>query len=347
MLTIREPIKAWHCTWGRLGHSRALLSEKVLRGEYTSERGGCHGNQTSFNGGEDPGGSTLVLLVLALAACGSSLTKSDDGGVSVGREPAGVDSQAGSGPDLAQSSEGAASITEDPAALGDFGRKVVKTASLGLRSEDVRRSAAQAQQLAAAAGGTVLSSQVYRSDDSVTADLVLSIPSEEFERVVDELRSLGEKVTTDSISGQDVTEEYVDLKSRERNLRATEESLLRLYDRAENVEEALSIQRELTTVGGNRARAGQDKVFGSTQRLLPDYPEHPTCHEPAATQAYLGPWRRRGAGMGCVARVLQVMATAIISAVVFGWWLAPVLLGGFLWWRRRNRGSRPAATEPS
>jgi hypothetical protein len=45
--------------------------------------------------------------------------------------------------------------------------------------------------------------------------------------VLDELRSLGEKVTTDSISGQDVTEEYVDLKSRERNLRATEESLLR------------------------------------------------------------------------------------------------------------------------
>jgi hypothetical protein len=45
--------------------------------------------------------------------------------------------------------------------------------------------------------------------------------------------------------------------------------------------------------------------------------------------------------------VLQVMATAIISAVVFGWWLAPVLIGGLLWWRRRNRGSRPAATEPS
>ena len=32
MLTIREPIKAWHCTWGRLGRRRALLSEKVLRG---------------------------------------------------------------------------------------------------------------------------------------------------------------------------------------------------------------------------------------------------------------------------------------------------------------------------
>jgi hypothetical protein len=111
---------------------------------------------------------------MALAACGGSVTKSDEDGVSVGRETAGADSPAGSGSDLTQSSEGAVGVTEDPAALGDYGRKVVKTADLGLRSEEVRQSAAQAQQLAATAGGTVLSSQVYRSDDSVTADLVLS-----------------------------------------------------------------------------------------------------------------------------------------------------------------------------
>src|SRR5919107_29670 len=146
------------------------------------------------------GTSALVLLVLALASCGSYETKSDDSGVSVGREPAGVDSPAGSGEDLAQSSEGAVSVTEDPAALGDFGRKIVKTADLGLRSEEVRESAAQAQQLAASAGGTVLSSQVYGSDDSVAADLVLSVPSEEFERVLDELRGLGKKVPTDTVS---------------------------------------------------------------------------------------------------------------------------------------------------
>ncbi len=81
------------------------------------------------------GASALLLLVLALAACGSGETKSDEGGVSIGREPAGVDAPAGSGSDLAQSSEGAVGITEDPATLGDFGRKVVKTADLGLRSK--------------------------------------------------------------------------------------------------------------------------------------------------------------------------------------------------------------------
>jgi hypothetical protein len=292
------------------------------------------------------GASALVLLVLALASCGSYETKSDDGGVSVGREPAGVDSPAGSGTDLAQSSEGAADITEDPAALGDFGRKIVKTADLGLRSEEVRESTAQAQQLAASAGGTVLSSQVYGSDDSVTAQLVLSVPSEEFERVLDEFRNLGEKVTTDSVSGQDVTEEYVDLQSRERNLRATEESLLRLYDRAENVEEALSIQRELTTVRGEielvqgrikylDQRSAYSQITLNIQPVTGPPPPKPTWDPGEVVE------RAWDASLA----VLQVMATAIISAVVFGWWLAPVLIGGLLWWRRRNRGSRPAATE--
>jgi hypothetical protein len=292
-----------------------------------------------------------VLLVLALAACSGNETKSvksNDGAVSVGRETAGVDAPAKSGPDLAQSSGGAAGITEDPASLGDFGRKVVKTADLGLRSEEVRQSAARAQQVAATAGGTVLSSQVYRSDDSITANLVLSVPSEEFERVLDELRGLGEKVTTDSISGQDVTEEYVDLKSRERNLRATEESLLRLYDRAENVEEALSIQRELTTVRGEielvqgrikylDQRSAYSQITLNIQPVTSPPPPKPTWDPGAIVEQA---WDASLA-------VLQVMATAIISAVVFGWWLTPVLIGGFLWWRRRNRDSRPAATEPS
>ena len=292
--------------------------------------------------------STLVLLVLALAACGSSETKSGGRGVSTGRKTAGVDSSAGSGPDLAQSSEGAVVITEEPAALGDFGRKVVKTADLGLHSEEVRRSTARAQQVAATAGGTVLSSQVYRSDDSVTADLVLSVPSEEFERVLGELRSLGEKVTTDSISGQDVTEEYVDLKSRERNLKATEEGMLRLYDRAKNVEEVLSIQRELTGVREDielvqgrikylDQRSTYSQITLNIQPVTSPPPPRPTW-DPGDVVA-----RAWSASLG----VLQVMATAIISAVVFGWWLAPVLVGVLLWQRRRNRGSRPAAPEPS
>jgi hypothetical protein len=52
------------------------------------------------------------------------------------------------------------------------------------------------------------------------------------------------------VEGQDVTEEFVDLESRERNLLAAEESLLELYDRAESVEDTLTVERELTDIRG-------------------------------------------------------------------------------------------------
>lgn len=66
---------------------------------------------------------------------------------------------------------------------------------------------------------------------------------------LDDLRGLGE-VTTDTVGGEDVTEEFVDLESRERNLLAAEDSLLRLYGEAESVDDALAIERELTDLRG-------------------------------------------------------------------------------------------------
>ena len=293
-------------------------------------------------GAKSLGAGVVLLLVLALAACGGAETKPDEGKVSVGRETAGAGSPAG--PELTQSAKGTVGTTEDTAALGDFGFKVVKTANLGIRSKKVRESAARAQQTAANAGGSILSSQVYRNGDSVTAQLVLSVPSEEFERVLDELRSLGVKVTTDSISGQDVTEEYVDLKSRERNLQATEESLLRLYDRAESVEEALSIQRELTGVRGEIEMV-QGRIKYLDQHTA--YSQITLDIQPVASppRPSWEPGSVAARAWSASLSVLEAVATALISAVAFGWWLAPVFVGALLWWRRRNRGSRPAATE--
>src|SRR5919199_6850299 len=141
--------------------------------------------------------------------------------------------------------QSAAPIPQD-----EFGRKIVKTAQLGISSKNVQGEAARAQQVAARFGGTTLSAQTYRSDNATYADLVLSVPSEQFEDALGELRGLGMEITTDTVSGQDVTEEYVDLQSQERNLLAAEQALLDLYNRADDVQDALTIQRELTSVRG-------------------------------------------------------------------------------------------------
>jgi hypothetical protein len=335
-----------------LYRSRGSPELKMLRGRTCPREVDGMENLRSALVAKMLGVGVLVLLVLTLAACGSEETTSDPGDVSVGREAGGVAQPGASGSDLAQSTKGKVGVPEESGTIGepaipeDFGRKIVKTANLGLRSEEVRQSAAQAQQVAAAAGGSVFSSQVYRSEGSVTAQLILSVPSGEFERVLDELRGLGEKVTTDTVSGQDVTEEYVDLESRERNLRATEESLLRLYSKAGNVEEALSIQRELTNIRGEielvqgrikylDQHTAYSQITLDIQPATSPPPPKPAW-DPGSVAAHA--WT---ASLG----VLQAIATALISAIVFGWWFVPVFVGGLLWWRRRNRPSRPATTE--
>ena len=285
-------------------------------------------------------GLLLLLVLAAVPACSSSVEEPpSDGGNAVKDRAVGV-SRPESGAEVATS--GQAGAAQDVSATvvppEDIDRKIVKTAELGVTSEDVRGEAAAAQQVATRFGGTIVSSQTYRSDNAVYADLILSVPSEHFEDALDELRGLGEEVTTDTVSGQDVTEEYVDLQSQERNLLAAEQSLLDLYNRADDVQDALSIQRELTAVRGQI-----EQVQGRMQYLkqssdmsqislniqpVTSPPKPPPAWDPALVVAKA--WNASLA-------VLQAFTAAILSTLVFGWWIIPPLALGTWWLRRRLR----------
>lgn len=243
------------------------------------------------------------------------------------------------------SSAGSGESSASGAGDGDFDRKIIKTAELGIRSRDVRGSAADAQQVASRFGGSVLSSRVGRDGGSVTADLVLSVPSSEFQEALDELRGLGVEVTTDSVSGEDVTEEFVDLESRERNLLAAEESLIRLYEESESVNDTLRVQRELTTVRGEIEQV-QGRIKYLKQRT--DSSQINLNIRRAGDAASKIGWDPSGIAArawNASLAVLQTAATALISVLVFSWWLAPVFVVGFAWRRRRRRGSGSAATD--
>ena len=297
----------------------------------------------------------LLLLALLLSACGGSGQEASTSGgpadevvmVEDEAQPRADVPQSAGGPDIPSSGGGelaaaGTGVTDDLSAAGDFDRKIVKTAELGVRAEEVRDAAASAQRIAADFGGSVLSSRV-EGDGPVSADLVLVVPSPEFEAALDELRGLGEEVTTDTVRGEDVTEEFVDLESRERNLLAAEASLLELYDRAQSVNAALAIERELANIRGQieqvqgriqylEDRTASSRISLAIEPVAPPKPE-PPAWSPARVVAQS--WEASLA-------VLQSLATVVLSALVFGWWLAPVLVAGFVWWRRRAlRSVRP------
>jgi Domain of unknown function (DUF4349) len=134
-----------------------------------------------------------------------------------------------------------------------------------------------------------------------------------------------------------VTEEYVDLQSRERNLLAAEQTLLDLCNRATDVEDALSIQRELTVLRGQveQVQGRIQYLDQSTQtaqislniRPVASPPKPPPAWDPALVA------RAWSASLA----VLHTLAAAVISTLIFGWWLIPPLVAGALWIRRRLR----------
>ena len=298
---------------------------------------------------------STVLLALTVTACGDN-GEGDQRGDDVavrGQVESAAKPESGtlaSGAVSAGDAGAREAVSGEMVPQEDFDRKIVKTADLGITSDDVRGGAARAQDVASRHGGTIVSSQTYRADNAVYADLVVAVPSGEFEEALDELRGVGEKVTTDKVSGQDVTEEYVDLQSRERNLLAAEQSLLDLYGRAGDVQDALSIQRELTVVRGEieqvQGRIQYLKQSSNTSRIslsirpVSSPPEPPPTWDPALVVA-----RAWTASLA----VLQGLAAAVLTTVVFGWWIIPPLVAAAWTLRRRIRrpGSVPPAPESS
>ncbi|WP_375561044.1 DUF4349 domain-containing protein [Bernardetia sp. OM2101] len=80
-----------------------------------------------------------------------------------------------------------------------------------------------------------------------TTETTIRIKSEYFETVVEEIGKLG-KITHKNIYGNDVTEQYWDAQIRLDNALETRKRYLELLKMAQNVEEAILVERELARI---------------------------------------------------------------------------------------------------
>ena len=80
-----------------------------------------------------------------------------------------------------------------------------------------------------------------------SGELTIRVPASAFDQAMNDLRGLG-SVEGQSISGQDVTSQFVDLNARLRTWEAQEAVLLRLMRRATSIESTLRVQNQLQDV---------------------------------------------------------------------------------------------------
>jgi hypothetical protein len=132
--------------------------------------------------------------------------------------------------------------------LPPLGQAVVKTGDLTVevRKGSFSEAFDVASLVAGTYGGYVESSSVSGAEAS-SGTLVVRVPAARFDEAMSDLRALG-TVTNESISGQVVTQDFVDLEARLRTWETQESVLLGLMDQATSIDATLRIQRELQDV---------------------------------------------------------------------------------------------------
>lgn len=158
----------------------------------------------------------------------------------------------------------------------DADRKIVSTVDLSLRVNDTEATLTAINALVDEAGGYVSNTNLYQASqdaEQLEGGLTLRVPSEHLQTTLEKLAALAVKVESQSMNRQDVTDQYVDLHARLRNLEATEQELHTLLTevRARPDAEAtdiLTVHQSLTQIRGEIEQVqGQINLLDNTTTL--------------------------------------------------------------------------------
>ncbi len=144
-------------------------------------------------------------------------------------------------------------------ALPAIGDRIIKTATLSIKvKEAFSKTYDKTTGLANNYGGQVVASNLSSEDGSYTGTITIKVPTESFEKLISDLKDLGIVTSIDVVS-QDVSEEYVDLESRVKHLRAQEGVMLALMEKAVSISDSIAVQSQLSGI--------QQQIEQATGRL--------------------------------------------------------------------------------
>ena len=133
-------------------------------------------------------------------------------------------------------------------------RKIIRNAALTVEVTSPGDSQHKIVSIAESHQGFVVTSEATQraSEDrmkpEMTVTLSVRVPAAQFNQVMDEIRAVGARVIQEKVTGQDVTEEFMDLEARIKKQKALELQFLEIMKRAGKVDDALSVQRQLAEV---------------------------------------------------------------------------------------------------
>ncbi len=232
---------------------------------------------------------------------------------------------------------------------------IIRTGSLSLVVMTTEDAIADIKSMVEGMGGWVVESNIFSSGQARRGNITVRVPVEQFDAAIAGLKEMAIEVTNESTSGQDVTEEYVDLSARLANLEATRDRVRSFLEEARNVEEALAVNRELSRlegeieqIKGRMQYLTQSAAFSTISvNLTPDVLAQPI---------EIAGWRPDGIARDAIEDLVTILQGLGTFLIRFGITVLPVLIIIFfplyLVVRlvrsalRRRRANRQAAAPP-
>jgi len=128
-------------------------------------------------------------------------------------------------------------------------RMIIHKAIIRTNVKELAKAQSNIEQKVKKYGGYIVESNVYQEDDQRSSgNIIVRIPEKHFETFLSDAEEEASKVLERNVTGQDVTEQYVDLASRIKSKRVVEERLLAFMSAAEKTEDLLKISSDLAKV---------------------------------------------------------------------------------------------------
>lgn len=231
-------------------------------------------------------------------------------------------------------------------------RKIIRNAKLSIELEQPTAARDRISTLVEQRGGFVVSTESRQNAagksgaNSETITMKVRVPAEKFAETLDEIRraAANGRILSENITGQDVTEEFIDLEANIRTKRALEAQFLEIMKRATTVREAMDVQSEIADVRAQIERLEGRRQFLISQTTLSTI--EITLGQPQAfvqTTGFLDKLGRAfGEGIDMAADVLLALirvALVLLPFVLFIFLPIGLVIRYFV---RRARRNRPA-----
>jgi hypothetical protein len=133
-------------------------------------------------------------------------------------------------------------------------RKIIRNADITMEVASTTDAQHRVTSIAESHGGFVVTSEAKQRENidpakrTLDIKLVVRVPSNRFGVTLDEIKQLAGNLSEANVTGQDVTEDFIDLEARIKTQKALEVQFLEIMKQAGKVADAMEVQRQIAEV---------------------------------------------------------------------------------------------------